>query len=64
MVSFWQSKKDDGDAQGPSQNQEEGSQANERSRLLPSQPREGYLSPDDPAVSPPFFSSWKLNFEA
>jgi hypothetical protein len=58
MVSLWGSKKDD-DAEGAPHNGESSdhiaepraSEANERTRLLPPQPHDGYLSPDDPAVS-------------
>lgn len=56
MVSLW-GKKDD-DEETPPHNGESSdrtaepraSEANERTRLLP-QPHDGYLSPDDPAVS-------------
>lgn len=65
MVSLWGSKKDD-DAEGTPQNGESSdhiaepraSEANERTRLLPSQPHDGYLSPDDPAVSP--YNLWTV----
>jgi len=59
MVSLWGSKKDD-DAEarttvsnGESSEQPRLSEANERTRLLPppAAGREGFLSPDDPAVS-------------
>ncbi len=61
MVSLWGSKKDENpeaDGQNGGQNGESSdpasqprpSEADERTRLLPP-PREGYLSPDDPAVS-------------
>jgi hypothetical protein len=60
MVSLWGSKKGD-DPEGAAQNGESGgqhvvqprvSEADERTRLLPPPSQEGYLSPDDPAVSP------------
>ena len=57
MVSLWGSKKDD-DAEGtphaggPSVQQPRlVAEADERTRLLPPPTHEGYLSPDDPAVS-------------
>lgn len=56
MVSLWGSKKDD-DAEavssGDPSEQPRLSEANERTRLLPPPAggREGFLSPDDPAVS-------------
>jgi len=61
MVSLWGSKKDDHPEDDHSQNgdsseplaQPRVSEANERTRLLPPPPHEGYLSPDDPAVSSP-----------
>ncbi|KAH8815117.1 hypothetical protein F5884DRAFT_695131 [Xylogone sp. PMI_703] len=43
------------DNEGP---QPRTSEADERTRLLPPQPREGYLSPDDPAVSP--YNLWTI----
>jgi hypothetical protein len=60
MVSLWgTSKKDDDREAAPSRNGESSehvahpraSEADERTRLLPPQPHEGFLSPDDPAVS-------------
>lgn len=59
MVSIWgTTKKDDDHEAAASQNGESSehnaqprtSEADERTRLLPPQPRELYLSPDDPAV--------------
>jgi hypothetical protein len=61
MVSLWgSSKKDDGHEAARSQNGESSehiaqprvSEADERTRLLPPQTHEAYLSPDDPAVRP------------
>ena len=62
MVSLWGSKKDDDpeDTSARPQNGEQShaaeprhSEANERTRLLQPPPQsQGYLSPDDPAVSP------------
>ena len=59
MVSMWGSKKDDDAEQEPSHDGESSQhgqqaprhseEANERTQLLPPN-REGYLSPDDPAV--------------
>lgn len=80
MVSLWGSKKsDDEDENGsttPTRNSDGGSrpppsraeyerrEADERTRLLPSQPRpphsDGYLDPDDPAVSP--YNLWSVRF--
>ena len=62
MVSLWGSKKDDDPEPAGTQNGESSdriitnqpprlSEADERTRLLPPPTREGYLSPDDPAVS-------------
>jgi len=59
MVSLWGSKKDDDPEGAAPQNGESSehfvqpriSEANERTRLLPPPSQEGYLSPDDPAVS-------------
>lgn len=61
MVSFWNQKKDDPDRPGSSRARDEGHDGNapasdhaeptERSRLLPQNNDQGYLSPDDPAVS-------------
>lgn len=70
MVSLWGSNKPDDEDEQPDQNGERptsssrrerdtprtSEDANERSRLLP--PREGYLSPDDPAVSP--YNLWSV----
>lgn len=60
MVSLWGSSKKNGDNQddqeeqpGATSSQSHGrtsGEATERTRLLPPEPREGYLSPDDPAV--------------
>lgn len=63
MVSLWNRKKDHGDEDGP-ENREESStpvrEPDERTRLIPREPvpvrelpreTQGYLSPDDPAVS-------------
>lgn len=58
MVSFWQKKdepvrpgssrsRDEGHGSGPATEHEE---PTERSRLLPQNNDQGYLSPDDPAV--------------
>ncbi|PQE20915.1 integral membrane protein [Rutstroemia sp. NJR-2017a BBW] len=76
MVSLWGTKKGDEEDQGPrsihSQNgesTEHGSarntprysqEADERTQLLPPPSREGYLSPDDPAVSP--YNLWSVRF--
>lgn len=58
MVSLWGNKKDDDDV--VEHNGESGSvrpaqprvsEADERTRLLPPPVHDGYLSPDDPAVS-------------
>lgn len=58
MVSLWGSKKDDDDANpqnGEHSAAPRSSEADERTRLLPANPpppgHDGYLSPDDPAVS-------------
>lgn len=59
MVSLWGSKKDDDPEPGVSHDGESSeriaqprhSEADERTRLLPPPRHEGYLSPDDPAVS-------------
>lgn len=60
MVSLWANKKDDDpdSRRGVAADEEEGSQSrisdsNERTRLLPppSTGRDGFLDPDDPAVS-------------
>jgi len=58
MVSLWGSKKDDGNAVDESRSDVQGeapphhSAADERTRLLPPPSRQdGFLSPDDPAVS-------------
>ncbi|TVY49337.1 Uncharacterized protein LOCC1_G000716 [Lachnellula occidentalis] len=65
MVSLWAKKGDD--AETSSQNGESSdhsgerprtSEANERTHLLPPQNRDGYLSPDDPAVSP--YNLWTI----
>lgn len=65
MVSLWGSKKDDGPGAAGPQNGESSdhaptrrSEADERTRLLP--PAPGYLSPDDPAVSP--YNLWSVRF--
>jgi pimeloyl-ACP methyl ester carboxylesterase len=68
MGSLWGSKKDDDPEQnginGESSNHNappRNSEADERTRLLPRQPpppAEGYLSPDDPAVSP--YNLWTV----
>ncbi|PBP27368.1 hypothetical protein BUE80_DR001546 [Diplocarpon rosae] len=66
-MALWGNKTDD-DPEGGSQNgdssnhvvQPRASQASERTRLLPSPPAEGYLSPDDPAVSP--YNLWSVRF--
>ncbi|KAH8657651.1 hypothetical protein BGZ60DRAFT_383341 [Tricladium varicosporioides] len=69
MVSLW-GKKDDDESNGrttPQNGASSGSNnlprrsvgADERSRLLPP-PHEGYLSPDDPAVSP--YNLWSVRF--
>ena len=59
MVSFWSHKKDEPDRPGSSRYQDEGrgnvsasdhDEPTERSRLLPQNNDQGYLSPDDPAV--------------
>jgi hypothetical protein len=58
MVSLWGTKKDDGNAVDESRSDVQGeapprhSETNERTRLLPPPSRQdGFLSPDDPAVS-------------
>lgn len=60
MKSFWTSKKDGADDQGQSdqpdaQNEDlharTSQEATERTRLLPPDPNQGFLSPEDPAVS-------------
>lgn len=61
MVSFWNQKKGNPDRPGSSRVRDEGHDGNvpaseheeptERSRLLPHNNDQGYLSPDDPAVS-------------
>jgi len=62
MVSLWGSKKDDDPEPAGTQNGGSSdriianqpprlSEADERTRLLPPPTHEGYLSPDDPAVS-------------
>jgi len=68
MVSLWGSKKDDDSESGRALIEEEGndnvaqsrlSESNERTRLLPppaATGREGFLDPDDPAVSPPCYA--------
>jgi len=80
MVSLWGSNKNDGeqdeegvttprDSDGasrppPSRREYERREADERTRLLPAQPRpphaDGYLDPDDPAVSP--YNLWTVRF--
>lgn len=68
MVSLWGSKKDDDPDAVASGNGESSeriaqprlSEADERTRLLPPPSREGYLSPDDPAVSP--YNLWSVRF--
>lgn len=69
MVSLWgSSKKDDGHEAARSQNGESSehiaqprvSEADERTRLLPPQTHEAYLSPDDPAVSP--YNLWSVRW--
>lgn len=80
MVSLWGSKNDEEeengsttstprDAEGgsrppPSRREYERREADERTRLLPAQPRpphaDGYLDPDDPAVSP--YNLWTVRF--
>ncbi|KAJ5444507.1 uncharacterized protein N7458_008379 [Penicillium daleae] len=66
MVSFWQ-KKDEPDRPGSSRSRDEGhgsgpatehEEPTERSRLLPQSNDQGYLSPDDPAVSP--YNLWSV----
>ncbi|RDW67701.1 hypothetical protein BP6252_09097 [Coleophoma cylindrospora] len=69
-MTMWGSKKDDGDdpAKARNGNGDSGeaaaprlSEADERTHLLPpAPPREGYLSPDDPAVSP--YNLWSVRF--
>ncbi|KUJ23991.1 uncharacterized protein LY89DRAFT_692826 [Mollisia scopiformis] len=72
MVSLWGSKKDGDDPESEAQQNGDGAEpssepaparhsveANERTRLLPP-PHEGYLSPDDPAVSP--YNLWSVRF--
>jgi len=65
MVSLWGTSKKDDDDQNEGVRPQTGessertaaprvSEADERTRLLPPRPREGYLSPDDPAVSSEF----------
>jgi hypothetical protein len=58
MVTLWGSKKNDDDAADEPRSEAYGeapprnSEADERTRLLPPQARQdGFLSPDDPAVS-------------
>ena len=57
MVSLWGSKKDDDNAADESRSNVQGDaprhdEVNERTRLLPPPSRQdGFLSPDDPAVS-------------
>jgi hypothetical protein len=61
MVSFWSQKKDEPVRPGSSRARDEGQDGNvhasdheeptERSRLLPQNNDQRYLSPDDPAVS-------------
>lgn len=67
MVSLWGSKngdeqQHDGDGdhddQGSRQQPRQSREADERTRLLPR--NEGYLDPDDPAVSLPYRSSWSV----
>ncbi|PMD51792.1 uncharacterized protein K444DRAFT_669503 [Hyaloscypha bicolor E] len=69
MVSLWgSSKKDDDHEAARSQNGESSehiaqprvSEADERTRLLPPQTHEAYLSPDDPAVSP--YNLWSVRW--
>lgn len=78
MVSLWGSKKSDeddnesvtprdsdgGSRPPPSRREYERREADERTQLLPSQPRpphaDGYLDPDDPAVSP--YNLWTVRF--
>lgn len=69
MVSLWGSKKNGGDEEGedsarPTSSSDrrdtprQSEDANERSRLLPQDRSAGYLSPDDPAVSP--YNLWSV----
>lgn len=57
MVSLWGKKGDDaensqnGDSSDHTAENPRASEANERTHLLPPQNHDGYLSPDDPAVS-------------
>ncbi|KAH6671459.1 hypothetical protein B0J14DRAFT_95909 [Halenospora varia] len=69
MVSLWGKRDDDENgetnpqngASSESHNQPRHSvEANERTRLLPPPPQEGYLNPDDPAVSP--YNLWSVRF--
>jgi pimeloyl-ACP methyl ester carboxylesterase len=71
MVSLWGSKPDDehdhdaaasqnGDSNSARQQQPRTSEADERTRLLPPPVQDGYLSPDDPAVSP--YNLWSVRF--
>lgn len=59
MVSLWGSKKNDDNAADESRSEAYGdapraSEVDERTRLLPPPARQdGFLSPDDPAVSDP-----------
>ena len=62
MVSLWGSKQDDdpdatsahnGDSGSARHAQPRASEADERTQLLPPPVQDGYLSPDDPAVSYP-----------
>jgi hypothetical protein len=62
MVSLWGSKKNDDNAADESRSEAYGdappraSEADERTRLLPPPARQdGFLSPDDPAVSDPSY---------
>jgi len=69
MVSLWGNKKDDDPesrqfvSNGESSAEPRISEANERTHLLPPSSaagREGFLSPDDPAVSP--YNLWSVRF--
>ncbi|PMD25156.1 hypothetical protein NA56DRAFT_472920 [Hyaloscypha hepaticicola] len=71
MVSLWGTSKKDDDDQDEGVRPQTGessertaaphvSEADERTRLLPPGPREGYLSPDDPAVSP--YNLWSVRW--
>ncbi|TVY44365.1 Uncharacterized protein LSUB1_G000693 [Lachnellula subtilissima] len=64
MVSLWGKKGDDeetpqnGESSDHSPEAPRSSEANERTHLLPPQNHDGYLSPDDPAVSP--YNLWTI----